>query len=54
MYLVVIPALINYSIMSNSDLTFLKNNVKGMQLCKKRIRLIKYCKSKFNNNGGLF
>ena len=35
--------------MNNSDLTFLANNVRGMQSSKKGIKLIKYFKSKFNH-----
>ena len=52
--LVLLTALISYSIMSNSDLTFLTNNVREIQSSKKRISLIEYFKSKSNRNEVLF
>ena len=39
---------------SNYNLSFLANNVKGLQSSKKRIKLIEYFKSKVNHNGYLF
>ena len=53
MCLVLLTALINYSMMRNSDLTFLTNNVRGLQKSK-RESLIEYFKSKFNHHGVLF
>ena len=38
----------------SNNLTFLTNNVKGLQSSKKRIKLIEYFKSKLNHNGFLF
>ena len=35
---------------SSSNLTFLKNNVKGLQSLKKRIKLIEYFKGKLKHN----
>ena len=35
MCLVLLTALINYSMMRNSDLTFLTNNVRGLQKSKR-------------------
>ena len=38
--------------MTNSNnLTFLTNNVKGLHLSKKRLKLIEYFQSKLNHNG---
>ena len=39
---------------SSNNLTFLTNNVKGLQSSKKRIKLIEYFKSKLKYNGFLF
>ena len=39
---------------SSNNLTFLTSNVNGLQLSKKRIKLIEYFKSKLNHNGFLF
>ena len=38
----------------SNNLTFLTNNVKGLQSSKIRIKLIEYFKSKLNHNGFLF
>ena len=54
MCLVLITALINYHMMSNSDLTFLINNISEIQSSKKRIRITECFKSKFNHDGVLF
>ena len=39
---------------SSNNLTFLTNNVKGLQSSKKRIKLIDYFRSKLNHNGFFF
>ena len=39
---------------SSNNLTFLTNNVKGLQSFKKRIKLTEYFKSKLNHSGFLF
>ena len=39
---------------SSNNLTFLTNNVKGLQSSKKRIKLIEYFRSKLKYNGFLF
>ena len=44
----------NFSLTSNKYLTFLTNNVRGIQSSKKRKRLIKYFKIKLNHDGVLF
>ena len=54
MCLVLLTFLSKYSIISSNNLTFLTNNVKGLQPSKKRIKLIEYFKSKLNHNGFLF
>ena len=54
MCLVLLTFLSKYSIISSNNLTFLTNNVKGLQASKKRIKLIEYFKSKLNHNGFLF
>ena len=38
MCLVLLTALINYNMMTNSDLTFLTNNVSGIQSSRKKYR----------------
>ena len=45
---------IKCSMTSRNNLTLLTNNVKGLQSSKKRIKLIKYFRSKLNHNGFLF
>ena len=50
--LVLLTVLINYSMMS-SNLTFLKNNIRGLQSSKKKVRLMKYLKSKLMYSGVL-
>ena len=52
-YILLLTALINYSMPSNSNSTFLTNNVREIQSSKKRIRLIDYFKSQPNHNGVL-
>ena len=47
-------ALINYSMTNNIDLTFLTDNVRGIQQSKKIKSLINYFKSKLNHNGVFF
>ena len=54
MYLVSLMALINYSMTNNIDLTFLTDNVRGIQQSKKIKSLINYFKSKLNHNGVFF
>ena len=54
MYLVLLMALINYSMTNNIDLTFLTDNVRGIQQSKKIKSLINYFKSKLNHNGVFF
>ena len=54
MYLVLLMALINYSMSNNIDLTFLTDNVRGIQQSKKIKSLINYFKSKLNHNGVFF
>ena len=54
MCLVLLTFLSKYSIISSNNLTFLTNNVTGLQPSKKRIKLIEYFKSKLNHNGFLF
>ena len=54
MCLVLLTVLSKYSMTSSSNLTFLTNNVKGLQSSKKRIKLIKYFKSKLKHNEFLF
>ena len=39
---------------SSNNLTFLTNNVQGLQSSKKRIKLIEYFRRKLNHNGFLF
>ena len=39
---------------SSNNLTFLTNDVKGLQSSKKRTKLIEYFRSKLNHNGFLF
>ena len=39
---------------SSNNLTFLINNVKGLQSSRKRTKLIEYFRSKLNHNGFLF
>ena len=38
----------------NNSVSFITNNVKGMQSSKKRLKLIQYFKSKKGSNGVLF
>ena len=38
----------------NNSVGFVANNVKGMQLSKKRLKLMKYFKDKIGSNGVLF
>ena len=40
--------------MANSKACFITNNVKGLQSSKKRLKLIKYLKTKLESNGLLF
>ena len=47
-------ALINYGMTNNIDLTFLTDNVRGIQQSKKIKSLINYFKSKLNHNGVFF
>ena len=54
MYLVLLMALINYGMTNNIDLTFLTDNVRGIQQSKKIKSLINYFKSKLNHNGVFF
>ena len=54
MCLVLLTVLSKYSMTSSNNLTFLTNNVKGLQSSKKRIKLIEYFRSKLNHNGFLF
>ena len=54
MCLVLLTVLSKYSMTSSNNLTFLTNNVKGLQSPRKRIKLIEYFKSKLNHNGFLF
>ena len=51
---ILLTALINYSVMSDSDFTLSTNTVRGIHSSKKRIRLTEYFKSDFNHNGVLF
>ena len=39
---------------SSNNLTFLKNDVKGLQSSKKRIKLVEYLRSKLNHKGLIF
>ena len=39
--------------MMSSNLTFLKNNIRGLQSSKKKVRLMKYLKSKLMYSGVL-
>ena len=39
---VLLSVLSKYSMTSSNNLTFLTNNVEGLQSCKKRIELIEY------------
>ena len=39
---------------SSNNLTFLTNNIQGLQSSKERIKLIEYVRSKLNHNGFLF
>ena len=41
-------------IMANSKVCFITNNAKGLQLSKKRLKLIEYLKNKIESNGVLF
>ena len=50
----ILTVLSKYSMTSSNNLNFLKNNAKGLQSCKNRIKLIKYFRSKLNHNGFLF
>ena len=54
MCLVLVTVLSRYSMTSSNNLTFLTNNVKGLQSSKKTIKLIEYFRSKLNDNGFLF
>ena len=54
MCLVLLTVLSKYSMTSSNNLTFLTNNVKGLQSPRKRIKLIEYFKSKLNHNVFLF
>ena len=40
--------------MVNSNICFVKNNVKGLQSTKKRLKLIEYLKDKLESNGVIF
>ena len=54
MCLILLTVLSKYSMKSSNNFTFLTNNVKGLQSSNKRIKLIKYFRSKLNLNGILF
>ena len=54
MCLVLLTVLSKYSMTSSNNLTFLTNNVKGLQSSKKRIKLTDYFRSKLSHNGFLF
>lgn len=54
MCLVVLTALINYNMMTNSDLTFLTNNVSGIQSSRKKYKDNWILWEKFNYNAVLF
>ena len=54
MYLVSLMALINYSMTNNINLTFLTDNVRGIQQSKEIKSVINYFKSKLNHNGVFF
>ena len=54
MCLVLPTVLHKYSMANSNNLTFLTNNVKGLQSSNKGIKLIEYFTSKLNHNGFLF
>ena len=54
MCVALLTVLSKHSMISSNNLTFLTNNVKGLQLSKKRITLIEYFRSKLNHNEFLF
>ena len=54
MCLVLLTVLSKYIMTSSNNLTFLINNVKGLQSSRKRTKLIEYFRSKLNHNGFLF
>ena len=54
MCLVLLTVLSKYSMTSGNNLTFLTNNIKGLQSSKKRIKLIEYFSGKLTHNGLLF
>ena len=54
MCLVLLTVLSKSSMTSSNNLTFLTNDVKGLQSSKKRTKLIEYFRSKLNHNGFLF
>ena len=54
MCLVLLTVFRKSSMTSSSNLTFLTNNVKGLQSSKKRVKLIEYFKNRLNRNGFLF
>ena len=54
MCLVLLTVLSKCSMTSSNNLTFLTNDVKGLQSSKKRTKLIEYFRSKLNHNGFLF
>ena len=54
MCLILLTVLSKYSMTSSNNLTFLTNNIQGLQSSKERVKLIEYVRSKLNHNGFLF